>query len=121
MASQTTGCSRAQANQEHDRILFGLPVVLDTADDSIAVGDTLLLQYEVHTAALHQCKLKLQESTEHGHEARYSPKDAAVSGVGTLWQNKGCHSSTADPSILLAAPSATGGSAFTLEQRRIAS
>lgn len=29
------------------RILFGLPVVLDTADDSISVGDTLLLQYEV--------------------------------------------------------------------------
>lgn len=38
---------QADAGSEHERILFGLPVVLDTDDDSIAVGDTLLLQYQV--------------------------------------------------------------------------
>jgi sulfate adenylyltransferase len=36
----------ADAGLEHERILFGLPVVLDTDDDSIATGDTLLLQYQ---------------------------------------------------------------------------
>jgi hypothetical protein len=38
---------QADAGSEHERILFGLPVVMDTDDDSIATGDTLLLQYQV--------------------------------------------------------------------------
>ena len=38
---------QADAGSEHERILFGLPVVLDTDDDSVAVGDTILLQYQV--------------------------------------------------------------------------
>jgi PUA-like domain len=38
---------QADTGSEHERILFGLPVVLDTADDSVAIGDTLLLQYQV--------------------------------------------------------------------------
>lgn len=42
---------QADAGSEHERILFGLPVVLDTDDDSIATGDTLLLQYQVSQLA----------------------------------------------------------------------
>ena len=41
-----------QADSEHERILFGLPVVLDTADPDIAVGDKLLLQYEARCSLL---------------------------------------------------------------------
>lgn len=46
----------SQADAEHERILFGLPVVLDTSDDSISIGDTLLLQYEVGNRHIPTCR-----------------------------------------------------------------
>lgn len=36
-----------QENADGLQLLFGLPVVMDTSDESIAVGDKLLLQYQV--------------------------------------------------------------------------
>ena len=32
---------------QNDGVLFGLPVVMDTRDDSVAVGDKILLTYQV--------------------------------------------------------------------------
>lgn len=37
---------RLPVNSEGLQLLFGLPVVMDTSDESIAVGDRLLLQYQ---------------------------------------------------------------------------
>jgi hypothetical protein len=34
---------------QNDGVLFGLPVVMDTRDDSVAVGDKILLTYQVRS------------------------------------------------------------------------
>ena len=44
-----------QANEDGKQLLFGLPVIMDTADPSIAVGETLLLQYQVTVIILRLC------------------------------------------------------------------
>ena len=39
---------------QNDGVLFGLPVVMDTRDDSVAVGDKILLTYQVRRKPLAQ-------------------------------------------------------------------
>ena len=41
---------------QDDGVLFGLPVVMDTRDDSVAVGDKILLTYQVRHTPLAQLR-----------------------------------------------------------------
>jgi hypothetical protein len=71
---------QADAGSEHERILFGLPVVMDTDDDSISTGDTLLLQYQVRRRQaadmMHLC------SWAQRHLSQRQPRQNAVSTIG---------------------------------------
>ena len=44
--------TKRYVDPQNDGALFGLPVVMDTRDDSVAVGDKILLTYQVRHGLL---------------------------------------------------------------------